>query len=178
MRLTREYKADLVKSLSESVSQAKASFLVDYKGMNVEQVTVLRKKLREVNAEMRVIRNTVARRALSEHQTVHQVLKDHLIGTNALIFAFEEASGPAKAILELIKETEHFKFKSGIMGNIPLDEGRLKELSTLPGKDELRGNLLGTLQAPMSQFVRVLNAVPGGFVNLLSAYKDQKEESQ
>ena len=177
MQFTREHKANLVKSLSENMSQAKASFLVDYKGMDVEQVTILRKKLREVNAEMKVVRNTLAKRALSEHEVVSQVLADHLVGTNAFVFAFEEASGAAKAIADFTKEVEHFKFKFGIMGETPLDESRLKYLSTLPGKNELRAKLLGTFQAPMSQFVRVLNAVPGGFLNLLSAYRDQKEKT-
>lgn len=172
--LRREEKAELVKGLSESFSKAKASFLVDYKGMNVEQVTTLRKKLNDVGATMKVVRNTLARRALSEYESANEALKDKLVGTNAFVFAFDEASGPAKAVAEFAKDVEHFKFKAGIMGDTALDSQRLTYLSTLPGKDELRAKLLGMLQAPMSGFVRVLAAVPGGFVNVLNAYKDKQ----
>lgn len=173
--LTREQKAEQIKGLSDSFGKAKASFLVDYKGMNVEQVTDFRKKLYEIGAELKVVRNTLAKRALSEFPTEKEGLDEHLVGTNAFVFAFEEASGAAKAISSYMKDVEQLKFKSGVMAGAVLDQKKMQYLATLPGKDELRAKLLGTLQAPASQFVRVLNAVPGGLVNVLSAYKDQKE---
>lgn len=172
--LRKEDKAELIKGLSDSFAGAKAAFLVDYKGMSVEQVTTLRKQLSDVGAKMKVVRNTLARRALKDYKAADEALGDKLVGTNAFVFAFEEASGPAKAVTAFAKEVEQFKFKAGIMGDTVLDSQRLTYLSTLPGKDELRAKLLGTLQAPMSGFVRVLNAVPGGFVNVLNAYKDKQ----
>lgn len=171
---TKEKKAELIKGLSDSFATAKAAFLVDYKGMNVEQITTLRKQLSDVGATMKVVRNTLALRALSEYKSANDALGDKLVGTNAFVFANEEASGPAKTVSNFVKDVENFKFKAGIMGDTVLDSQRLTYLSTLPGKDELRAKLLGTLQAPMSQFVRVLNAVPGGFVNVLNAYKDKQ----
>lgn len=172
---TKETKANLIQNLADSLAKSKASFLVDYKGMNVEQVTTLRKQLNEVGATMKVVRNTLALRALSDHKAANDALGPKLVGTNAFIFAFEEASGPAKTVSAFAKEVEQFSFKAGIMGETVLDSNRLTYLSTLPGKDELRAKLLGTLQAPMSGFVRVLNAVPGGFVNVLNAYKNKQE---
>lgn len=171
---TKEKKAELIKDLSDSFAKSKAAFLVDYKGMNVEQITTLRKQLSDVGATMKVVRNTLALRALSDYKSANDALSDKLVGTNAFVFAIEEATGPAKTVSNFVKEVEHFKFKAGIMGETVLDSQRLTYLSTLPGKDELRAKLLGTLQAPMSQFVRVLAAVPGGFVNVLNAYKDKK----
>lgn len=172
---TKETKANLIQNIADSLAKSKASFLVDYKGMNVEQVTTLRKQLNEVGATMKVVRNTLALRALSDHKAANDALGSKLVGTNAFIFAFEEASGPAKTVSAFAKEVEQFSFKAGIMGETVLDSNRLTYLSTLPGKDDLRAKLLGTLQAPMSGFVRVLNAVPGGFVNVLNAYKKKQE---
>jgi large subunit ribosomal protein L10 len=171
---SKEDKAKIINGLSESFGKSKATFVYDYKGMTVEQVTNLRKQLSEVGATMKVVRNTLALRALSDYKSAKDALSDKLVGTNAVIFAFEEASGAAKTVSNFAKDVELFSFKAGVMGDTVLDANRLKYLSTLPGKDELRAKLLGTLQAPMSQFVRVLNAVPGGFVNVLNAYKDKK----
>lgn len=171
---TRERKAELIQGLSDSFSKSKATFVVDYKGMNVEQVTTLRKQLHQVGASLKVVRNTLAIRALADHKPANDALSPKLVGTNALVFAFEEASGAAKTVSAFAKDVEAFSFKAGIMGETVLDAQRLNYLATLPGKDELRAKLLGTLQAPMSQFVRVLNAVPGGFVNVLNAYKDKQ----
>lgn len=171
---TKEKKAELIQNLSDSFAKSKASFLVDYKGMNAEQVTTLRKQLSSVGASMKVVRNTLALRALSDYKSANDAFSSKLVGTNAFVFAFEEASGPAKTVSAYVKDVETFSFKSGIMGETVLDSNRLTYLATLPGKDELRAKLLGTLQAPMTQFVRVLNAVPGGFVNVLNAYKDKQ----
>lgn len=173
--LNKEQKAEMIKGLSDSFAKAKASFLVDYKGMDVEQVTTLRKKLSAVGAELKVVRNTLAKRALSDYPNEKEALDSKLVGTNAIVFAFDEATGAAKAISACMEEFEHFKFKSGYMPGSILDAGKMKVLATLPGKDELRAKLLGTFQAPAQNFVRVLNAVPGGLVNVLNAYKNQKE---
>lgn len=170
----KESKAERIQNLSDSFGKSKASFLVDYKGMNVAQVTTLRKQLSEVGATMKVVRNTLALRALSEYKTANEALSPKIVGTNAFVFAFDEASGPARTVSEFAKEVEHFSFKAGVMGETILDAQKLNYLATLPGKDELRAKLLGTLQAPASTFVRVLNAVPGGFVNVLNAYKDKQ----
>ena len=174
---TRESKAELIQGLTDSFSKSKASFLVDYKGMNAEQVTSLRKQLSQVGASMKVVRNTLAIRALTDHKSASDALSSKLVGTNAFIFAYEEAAGPAKTVSAFAKDVEQFSFKAGIMGETVLDAARLNQLATLPGKDELRAKLLGTLQAPSAQFVRVLAAVPGGLVNVLNAYKNKKEEA-
>lgn len=172
--LTRDQKAKQIQGLSDSFNKAKASFLVDYKGMTVEQVTDLRKKLSAVGAEFKVVRNTLAKRALSDFPEANDALSDKLVGTNAFVFAIDEAPAAAKTVDSFSSEVENFKFKYGVMGSLVLDASRMKYLSTLPGKDELRAKLLGTLQAPASTFVRVLNAVPGGLVNVLNAYKNSK----
>lgn len=174
--LTRETKAELIKGISQSFEKSKAAFLVDYKGMNVGQVTELRKKLSTVGAEFRVVKNTLAKIALSDHPESEGVLSDKLTGTNAFVFAFEEAPAPAKLISEFAKDIEHLKIKSGVMAGGELDENKIKFLATLPGKDELRAKLLGTLQAPASQLARVIQAVPQGMVTVLKAHVDKEND--
>jgi large subunit ribosomal protein L10 len=174
--MTRAHKAQQIEALSERFGRAKAAFIVDFKGMDVEQVTSLRKTLVPLNAEMKVVRNTLVRLALKNHPEAEQAIKDEFVGTNAVVFAYDDVSGSAKALSDFSKEVESLKLKSGVMEGEKLDANKIKYLSTLPSKEVLRAQLLGTLMAPASQFVRVLNAVPSGFLNVLNAYKDKKSE--
>ncbi len=171
--LTRARKAEMIKDLSDKFSKSKATFLVDFKGMDVEQVTNLRKTLNGVGAELKVVRNTLAKRALADHPDSESVLSDKMIGTNAFVFAYEEAPAPAKAITEFSKDVEALQIKTGVMGKDELDQNKIKFLSTLPGKDELRAKLLGTLQAPATQLARVIQAVPQGMLTVLQAKVDK-----
>ena len=175
--MTRARKVEEVAHISSCLEKAKAAFLVDFKGMNVEEVTTLRKSLHPVQSEMKVVRNTLARRALKEHPHLETCLAEHFVGTNAIVFAYDDASTSAKKLTEFGKEVEALVIKTGIMGGRSLDEAQIKHLATLPSKEELQAKLLGTLQAPMSKFVRVLNEVPSGLARLLGAYRDSKKES-
>jgi large subunit ribosomal protein L10 len=172
--ITRAQKAQQIQELSERFQRAKAAFIVDFQGMTVQQVTSLRKTLTPLNAEMRVVRNTLARLALKNHPEAEKAVSDKFVGTNAIVFAYEDVSASAKVLSEFGKDVEQFKLKSGVMEGAALDAARIKYLSTLPTKDVLRAQLLGTFMAPATQFVRVLNAVPSGFLNVLNAYKDTK----
>lgn len=170
---SRDEKAQEIASLSEKFGKAKAAFLVDFKGMTVEQVTTLRKKLHPVESEMKVVRNTLAVRALKDHPGSEAALADGLVGTNAVVFAFGEAPAAAKALSDFGKDVEAFQLKMGVMDGSKLDANGIKALASLPSKDVLRAMLLGTLQAPMSKFLGTLQAVPGGFVRVLAAKRDQ-----
>ena len=174
--MTRAQKAEKVADLSDRFSRAKAAFLVDFKGINVEEVTKLRKQLNSLNAEMKVVRNTLARLALKDRPDDEKALSPELVGTNAVVFAYEDVGASAKALSEFSKEIEELVLKCGVMDGNALDEGKIKYLSTLPPKDVLRAQLLGTLAAPASKFVRVLNEVPSSFARVLGAYKDSKSE--
>ncbi|MCC7405869.1 MAG: 50S ribosomal protein L10 [Bdellovibrionales bacterium] len=172
--MTKAEKAQEIQQISERFAKAKAAFLVDFKGLSVEKVTSLRKQLHPLQSEMRVVRNTLARRALMDHPTTESVLKDEFVGTNAIVFAYDDVSAPAKLLTNFCKDVEELQLKSGVMDGTALDESRIKYLATLPSKDQLRAQFLGLLSAPMSKFVRTLEAVPGGFARVLSAYKDKK----
>jgi large subunit ribosomal protein L10 len=172
--ITRADKAQEIASLSEKFGRAKATFLVDFKGMTVEQVTSLRKRLVPVESEMQVVRNTLAIRALIDHPNAESAIKDSFVGNNAVVFAYGEAPASAKALADFAKEVELLQLKVGVMDGQKLDTNRIKALANLPSKEVLRAQFLGVLQAPMSKFVRTLSAVPTGFVRVLAAHKDKQ----
>jgi large subunit ribosomal protein L10 len=171
--ITREEKSKEIAALSEQFGRAKAAFLVDFKGMTVEQVTSLRKKLVPVESEMKVVRNTLAVRALADHPASESAIKSSFVGNNAIVFAFGEAPAVAKALADFAKDVELLQLKAGVMDGAKLDSAGIKALANLPSKDVLRAMFLGTLQAPASKFVRTLSAVPSGFARVLGAQRDK-----
>ena len=174
---TREQKAQEVSVISDRFAKAKAAFLVDFKGLDVERVTKLRKALAPIKSEFRVVKNTLALRAIKNHPNYATALEKEFTGNNGVVFAYEDATAAAKFLMGFAKENEALVMKTGAMDGKLLNEAMIKYLATLPGKPELQAKLLGTLQGPMSNFVRLLNNVPGSFVRLLAAYKDQKEKA-
>lgn len=173
--MERAKKEQEVAEIAERFSKAKATFLVDFKGMNVEQVTNLRKNLFKQKAEMRVVRNTLAKRALKNHPEADKALSDAFVGTNAIVFAFGDASASAKSLAEFGKDVETMDIKIGFMDGQQLDKDMVKYLATLPSIEVLRAQLLGTFAAPMQKFVSTLAAPATQFVCLLSAYKNKQE---
>jgi large subunit ribosomal protein L10 len=171
--ITKTDKSAEIASLSEKFGRAKAAFLVDFKGMTVEQVTSLRKKLVPVDSEMKVVRNTLALRALTDHPGSKTAIEGSFTGNNAIVFAFGEAPATAKALSDFAKDVELLQLKAGVMEGTKLDANGIKALANLPSKEVLRAQFLGVLQAPMSKFVQTLNAVPSGFARVLGAQRDK-----
>lgn len=173
MLMTRERKEQEIKALETKLSKAKAAFIVDFKGMKVEQVTDLRKKLHPAESEMKVIRNTLAKRALKAYPEMDAALSSSFKGTNAIVFAYGDISAAAKTLSTFAKDIEVFQLKTGVMDGKALDENKIKFLSTLPGKDQLRAQLLGVLMAPGTKLARTLNEVPSSFARVLKARSEQ-----
>ncbi len=171
--MTKERKAQEITDLSGRFDRAKAAFLVDYKGLNVEQVTKIRKSLGPIESEMKVVRNTLAMRAVMDKPD-YKEFSDSLVGTNAIVFSYADPSASAKLLQGFQKEMETLQVKSGVMEGKNLSEAQINYLATLPGKDQLRAQLLGTLQAPMTKLLGTMQAVPAGFARVLNAYKEQK----
>jgi large subunit ribosomal protein L10 len=171
--MTREHKASEITRLSERFAKAKAAFIVDYKGISVEKMTGIRKSLRQQSAEMKVVRNTLAIRALADHPSFKTPLEEQLFGTNAIVFAYDDVSATAKSLSSFVKDIEELQIKSGAMDGRALAEAQIQYLATLPPKPELQAKLLGLFQAPAAKFVRTLNEVPSKFVRVLAARRDQ-----
>jgi large subunit ribosomal protein L10 len=169
--MNKARKESEIGSLSDKFKKAKATFLIDFKGMKVGQVTELRKSLAPVEAEMKVVRNTLAIRSLAKFPEMEKALSSSLKGTNALVFAYGDVAAPAKTLAKFAQDIELMQLKSGAMDGQVLDQNKIKFLATLPGKDVLRAQLLGVLNAPGTKLARTLKEVPATMVRVLAAKK-------
>jgi len=173
--ITRNQKTELINDVSQTVKKAKAFFLVDYKGLKVEHVTGLRKRLFTLKGEMMVSRNTLARRALNEQGIRDEAIMASLVGANAFVFAFDDAAAVAKIIYDYSKENENLKVKNGFMDGRSMSASQVNFLATLPGKEVLQAQLLRVLSAPASKLARTLNEVPASLARVLNAQTQKSE---
>lgn len=161
MAITKERKNELITHYSEWVSRSKALVLTQYMGLTMKDIDNLRAKVRENGAEFHIIKNTLAK--LAFEQAGLAVDKTQLEGSTAVIFAFIDAPATAKAVIEFAKSSEFLKVKGGYLGNQALNAEGVKALADLPPLPVVRAQLLGTLLAPASKFVRTL-AEPGRMI--------------
>ena len=172
MSLNRSEKAVVIDEVKAELAKVQAVIIAEYRGLDVDSATVLRKQARESGVYLRVLKNTLVRRAFAD--TPFQDLNDQLVGP--LIYAIsEDPVAAAKVLSGFAKENEALVIKAGAMPNSLLTVDGVKALATMPSREELLAKLLGTLQAPIAQFVRTLNEVPTKFVRGLAAVSDQKE---
>ncbi len=172
MSLNREEKAVVIEEVSAEVSKAQSIIIAEYRGLDVASVTVLRKTARESGVYLRVLKNTLVRRAVAD--TPFEGLSSQLVGP--LMYAIsDDPVAAAKVLSEFAKSNDKLVIKGGAMPNSLLDVNGVKALATMPSREELLSKLLGTMQAPIAQFVRTLNEVPTKFVRGLAAVRDQKE---
>ncbi len=155
--ITRADKETQVKAIAEKFAKAKGAFIVDFKGIKVEQVTNLRKKLHKSESEMKVVRNTLAKRAFASHPGAAKAFEGSMKGTNAIVFSYGEVTATAKALAEFAKDVEVLQIKTGMMEGEALDASKIKFLATLPGKDQLRAQLLALFKEPSAKMARVLD---------------------
>lgn len=166
-------KQALVEELRGSFQKAAILILTDYKGMTVEQVNDLRRKLKEVGVEYRVVKNTLLRMASEETQMAP--VRDYFKGPTAVALGYGDPVAVAKVLSEFAKGNEKLDVKAGVMGGKLLDRNKIIALSKLPSREELLARLLYTLNGVPTSFVRVLNGIPAKLVYALAAIKDQKE---
>ncbi|MCP4753621.1 MAG: 50S ribosomal protein L10 [Proteobacteria bacterium] len=175
--MDKSTKEQLVKEFNEIFAGSVTGLLVDYKGSTVEQLTNLRKTLYEKNSRFRVLKNSLAKLAVAG--TPFEGLSDYFTQTRALVYSSDNPAGPAKIITEAVKKNENIKLIAGVLvsgdkGEV-LDANGIKDLSNLPSKEDLLVKLLYVMNAPTTNFVRVLNEVPSSFVRVLQAIADSKE---
>jgi large subunit ribosomal protein L10 len=171
--LNKQSKEELVAEFAEKLKVAKAAFLADYRGLDVDQANDLRNKLREVGVEYRVVKNTLLR--LAAKDTDSACFDEYLSGPTAIALVNEDPVAPAKALVEFAKKNNIFELKAGMLDGKLLAVADIQALAELPSRDELLAKMLGSMSAPASNFVGVLAAVPRTFVQVLAAIKDQKE---
>jgi len=174
---TRAGKSTLIGEVKTRFDKATSIVLVDYKGMNVEQVTKLRASFRKAGVEYKVVKNTLVKQALKD-SAYNGKLNDVLVGMTGIAWSYEDPSAAAK-VCKAFKKDEgdagaKLQIKAGLIDGSVMDGNAVEnQLATMPGKDELRASLLATLQAPLQQFVMQLNAAAQNFVYVLAAKERQ-----
>ncbi|HOB12308.1 MAG TPA: 50S ribosomal protein L10 [Syntrophomonadaceae bacterium] len=170
-----EAKKKVVAELQQKLENAALVVFTDYRGLTVDEMTALRNKLRSPGVEYQVIKNTMMEFALKN--TGHEDVIEHISGPNAVIFSSEDPVGPAKNVYEFIKEYKKLEVKVGILEGQLVGAEKIKALADLPSKEVLVAQVLGTLQAPITNLVYVLNANLTGLVRALDQIREQKQAS-
>jgi large subunit ribosomal protein L10 len=177
MNRTKAQKQEMVTTLAEQVAKSPTIYVTDFTGLNVAHITDLRRRLRAVGVEYVVVKNTLAKRALTESQRQEGGLEQHLAGPTALVLAGADPVSAAKVLTDFAKEFEKPAIKIGLVEGKPITSAQVKHLAALPSKQQLLAQLGGAFQAPMAGFLGVLNGLLYAMVGALEALKEQRAAS-
>jgi large subunit ribosomal protein L10 len=174
MPLTRDDKQELLEEYEQGLASAPHAFLLGYQGIKVPQVTALREKVRQSGGEYLVVKNTIALRAIDGAALAQ--LKEHFTGPTAVAFGSDPVA-LAKALTDFAKDVPVLQFKAGLVEGRAVAADQIKDIASLPGREQLIAKLLFLLQSPVTRFARVLAAVPQSFVMVLDQVRKKKEEA-
>ena len=172
--MNREQKAAEVEDLNGRFAKAKIAIATDYRGLTVADFQELRIELRKNNAEIRVAKNTLLKRAVQD--TSFEQLQEHFTGTTAITVSYDDPVAPAKVLTAFSKEHDQLEIRGGMLDGKTLSVDDLNALAKLPSREVMLSQLLSVMQAVPTGFVRVLNAVPQSMVFALQAIKEKKEQ--
>lgn len=175
MAISLEKKQTIVTEYVEKLRRSQAVIVTEYRGLTTKQLQSLRRELRGCDSELAVSKNTLMARALTEVGL--PVPESLLTGPTAVAFCFNELAAPAKVLTKFAKDSKVMVLRGGVMGPSVFGEAGVQMLTELPGKDQLRGQVVGMLQAPLSGLVNVLAGTVRGFLNVLNARVGQLEEA-
>lgn len=173
--LTRQQKTEKVEVLKTTLDGANALLVVDYRGLSVKDANDLRGRLRQADASFRyhVVKNSLLKRAIEGTDVA--AADPYLVGPTAVAIAYEEPSALAKVLVDYAKDNEAFEIKGGVVEGEAVDAAKVQQLASLPSKEEMRGMLAGTVQAPMRNLAGAVNAVMGNLRNALEQRMQQLE---
>ena len=173
MSLNLEQKQAVVAEVSGELARAQAVILAEYRSIPVRDMTELRRKARGSGVYLRVLKNTLARRAVAG--TPFKGLSEKMVGPLAYGISSDPVAA-AKVLQAFARDHDKFVIRAGAMPNVLLSAREVAELAKMPSRQELLAHLVATLQAPIAKFVRTLNEVPGKFARTLAAVRDRKQQ--
>lgn len=173
MGLNLEQKQAVVAEISAELAKAQAVVLAEYRSLQVGDMTELRRKARSSGVYLRVLKNTLARRAVAD--TPFKGLAEKMIGPLAYGISSDPVAA-AKVLHEFAKSNEKLVIKAGAMANLVMSPKEVADLARMPSRQELLATLMATMQAPLAKLARTLNEVPGKFARTVAAVRDQKEK--
>lgn len=171
--MPRPEKVARVQEIADRLRRAQAVVAADYRGLNVKSMSELRSQLRAAGVEVKVVKNTLARRASDEAQV--EGLKSFLEGPTMLAFGYDEPTAPARILSQFSRQHQELQIKGGILNGAAMDVAGVMRLATLPGREELLAMALRALQGPIAGLVYALSGVPRSLVYALDALRRQRE---
>ena len=173
--MLRPEKEKVVSQLRDKLTQARSLFLTDFTGLNVGEMTQLRRDFKEKDVEYNVAKNSLIRLAIQN--TDFEGVSEYLEGPTGLVFGHDEATVPAKVLYEFQKKTEKPKIRVFWMEGKLFGEDELKRLARLPSRKELLAQMLASVDSPMSNFVGTLNAMLRNLIGLIDALQEAKSKT-
>ena len=167
-------KEQAVQDVADKMQRAQSMVIVDYRGLTVDEVSKLRNEFRNAGVEYRVIKNNMLRRAAESLGIAD--MEDLFKGPSAVAFGYEDAVAPAKIMCKFQKDLQKTEIKGGVLSGKKVDQAEIVSLSKLPSKEELLAKMLGSLNAPITNFALALSAVPRGLAVALGAVAEKKEK--
>ena len=175
MAIGLEEKKQIVSEVNQAAASALSAVLADYRGINVDKLTELRKTARENQVYLRVVRNTLLKRAIED--TDFDCIKEVLEGPTLLAFSKEDPGAAARVLKDFAKENESFEIKALSVGGELLDANQIDVLAKLPTMDQARSMLMSVMLAPVTKLARTANEVPSKITRAVAAVRDQKKEA-
>lgn len=170
--MDRTTKEQIVQELKQKLNDSQAAFLADYRGINVDQATALRRELTSAGVEYRVVKNNLLKLAAEDTPAVD--LQPYCAGPTALALAGDDPVAPAKILSKFAKEIDAFELKAGVLSGKPLSVADITALAELPSREELLAQALSSMNAPLTNFVGTMAAVPRSLVQVLNAIGQNK----
>jgi len=174
MAITRKKKEELIEAIADKLGKSKAAVFTDYKGLTVEEINEVRSNLREKGIEFKVIKNTLFGLAVKKANLDIDAkeLANHPV---AVAFGYDDEVAPAKVVFNFAKDHESLEIIGGILEGRSIDAGSVKNLAQMPSREELIAKMIGSMNAPVSNFVGVMHANLRNIVGVLNAIKEQKQ---
>lgn len=171
--MARPEKEAIVKEVSEDIKNSKSMVITDYLGLDVSEITELRKQLREAGVKYKVVKNTLAKIASSN--TNMEVIDEYLKGPTAIAYGIEDAVSPAKVLVDFAKDHEVLEIKAGVLNGEIMSVDQVKSLAEIPSREVLLAKVLAGMKSPISGLVNVLKGNLRGLVQVLNQIKEEKE---